>query len=126
MDPYIRKGWAVISQHLVDLLYFCLRFTNLNGKVSFPFLVASCILSSSISGFYFSNYSVIFCHALYYFLIKASFSMKLESLKPPLIKDLQYDSVDSLHHLKHFVARREAPWKIDGESTGVSSKLKVT
>ncbi|KAM3322563.1 putative protein isoform X2 [Capsicum chacoense] len=43
----------------------------------------------------------------------------------PWQQDLQYDSVDSLHHLKHFVARREAPWKIDGESTGVSSKLKL-
>ncbi|KAJ8568155.1 hypothetical protein K7X08_020877 [Anisodus acutangulus] len=40
-------------------------------------------------------------------------------------QDVQYDSGDSLHHLKHFVARREAPWKIDGESTGVSSKLKL-
>ncbi|XP_060207813.1 uncharacterized protein LOC132635436 isoform X1 [Lycium barbarum] len=40
-------------------------------------------------------------------------------------QDVQYDSADSLHHLKHFVARREAPWKIDGESTGVSSKLKL-
>ncbi|CAN4128011.1 unnamed protein product [Withania somnifera] len=43
----------------------------------------------------------------------------------PWQQDMQYDSVDSLHHLKHFVARREAPWKIDGESTGVSSKLKL-
>ncbi|XP_019263689.1 PREDICTED: uncharacterized protein LOC109241398 isoform X2 [Nicotiana attenuata] len=43
----------------------------------------------------------------------------------PWQQDLQYDSADSLHHLKHFVARREAPWKIDGESTGVSSKLKL-
>ncbi|KAJ8555241.1 hypothetical protein K7X08_012737 [Anisodus acutangulus] len=40
-------------------------------------------------------------------------------------QDVQYDSGDSIHHLKHFVARREAPWKIDGESTGVSSKLKL-
>lgn len=40
-------------------------------------------------------------------------------------QDMQYDSADSLHHLKHFVARREAPWKVDGESTGVSSKLKL-
>ncbi|KAK4368833.1 hypothetical protein RND71_012625 [Anisodus tanguticus] len=40
-------------------------------------------------------------------------------------QDVQYDSGDSLHDLKHFVARREAPWKIDGESTGVSSKLKL-
>ncbi|CAN4076381.1 unnamed protein product [Withania somnifera] len=43
----------------------------------------------------------------------------------PWQQEVQYDSADSLHHLKHFVARREAPWKIDGESTGVSSKLKL-
>ena len=53
MDPYISKGWAVISQHLVHLLYFCLRFINLNGKMSSPFLVASCILSLSVSVSYF-------------------------------------------------------------------------
>ncbi|XP_019182078.1 PREDICTED: uncharacterized protein LOC109177219 [Ipomoea nil] len=40
-------------------------------------------------------------------------------------QDMKYDSHESLYHLKHFVARREAPWKVDGESTGVSSKLKL-
>lgn len=40
-------------------------------------------------------------------------------------QDLQYDSHDPLHQVKHFVARRESPWKVDGESTGVSSKLKL-
>ncbi|GMQ03962.1 hypothetical protein CsSME_00049556 [Camellia sinensis var. sinensis] len=39
--------------------------------------------------------------------------------------DVQYESVDSLYHMKHFVARRESPWKVDGETTGVSSKLKL-
>ncbi|KAJ8633907.1 hypothetical protein MRB53_027243 [Persea americana] len=40
-------------------------------------------------------------------------------------QDSQYDSHDPLFHMKHFVARRESPWKVDGESTGVSSKLKL-
>ncbi|GMQ03961.1 hypothetical protein CsSME_00049556 [Camellia sinensis var. sinensis] len=42
-----------------------------------------------------------------------------------LWQDVQYESVDSLYHMKHFVARRESPWKVDGETTGVSSKLKL-
>ncbi|KAA8538727.1 hypothetical protein F0562_028378 [Nyssa sinensis] len=42
-----------------------------------------------------------------------------------LWQDVQYESVESLYHLKHFVARRESPWKVDGESTGVTSKLKL-
>ncbi|KAG8375206.1 hypothetical protein BUALT_Bualt10G0076300 [Buddleja alternifolia] len=40
-------------------------------------------------------------------------------------KDMHYESLEPVYHLKHFVARRESPWKIDGDSTGVSSKLKV-
>ncbi|XP_058103886.1 uncharacterized protein LOC131247932 isoform X2 [Magnolia sinica] len=39
-------------------------------------------------------------------------------------QDLQYDTQEPLYHTKHFVAR-ESPWKVDGESTGVSSKLKL-
>ncbi|KAL2236777.1 UNVERIFIED_CONTAM: hypothetical protein Sindi_0869400 [Sesamum indicum] len=39
--------------------------------------------------------------------------------------DMQYESVESTYHLKHFVARRESPWKVDGDSAGVSSKLKA-
>ncbi|THF94298.1 hypothetical protein TEA_020513 [Camellia sinensis var. sinensis] len=39
--------------------------------------------------------------------------------------DVQYESIESLCHLKHFVSRRESPWKVDGESTGVSSKLEL-
>ncbi|XP_027080112.1 uncharacterized protein LOC113779104 isoform X1 [Coffea eugenioides] len=39
-------------------------------------------------------------------------------------QDVQYESIEPVYNLKHFVARRESPWKVDGESTGVSSKLK--
>ncbi|KAL2234603.1 UNVERIFIED_CONTAM: hypothetical protein Sindi_1192500 [Sesamum indicum] len=43
-----------------------------------------------------------------------------------LLKDMQYDSsVESLYHMKHFVSRRESPWKVDGDSTGISLKLKL-
>ncbi|PSR91365.1 Vacuolar protein sorting-associated protein [Actinidia chinensis var. chinensis] len=42
-----------------------------------------------------------------------------------LWQDVQYESLESLCQMKHFVARRESPWKVDGESTGVSSKLKL-
>ncbi|KAM7490928.1 hypothetical protein LguiA_033849 [Lonicera macranthoides] len=42
-----------------------------------------------------------------------------------LWQDVQYESVENLYNLKHFVARRESPWKVDGESTGVSAKLKL-
>ncbi|KAL0447688.1 UNVERIFIED_CONTAM: hypothetical protein Slati_1896700 [Sesamum latifolium] len=42
------------------------------------------------------------------------------------MQDMQYDSsVESLYHMKHFVSRRESPWKVDGDSTGISSKLKL-
>ncbi|XP_043696278.1 uncharacterized protein LOC122646741 [Telopea speciosissima] len=40
-------------------------------------------------------------------------------------QDLQYESLDSLYQMKQYVPRRESPWKVDGESTGVSSKLKL-
>ncbi|KAF8380779.1 hypothetical protein HHK36_028273 [Tetracentron sinense] len=40
-------------------------------------------------------------------------------------QDVQYESLESVYHMKHFVARRESPWKVDGESTGVSPKLKL-
>ncbi|CAK7355956.1 unnamed protein product [Dovyalis caffra] len=42
-----------------------------------------------------------------------------------LWQDVQYDSHESLYNMKHFVARRESPWKVDGDSTGISSKLKL-
>ncbi|XP_057521187.1 uncharacterized protein LOC130801362 [Amaranthus tricolor] len=48
-----------------------------------------------------------------------------ESHPPNSWQDIQYESIDPSHHVKHFVVRRESPWKVDGESTGVPSKLKV-
>ncbi|XP_048230600.1 uncharacterized protein LOC125370134 isoform X2 [Ricinus communis] len=44
--------------------------------------------------------------------------------KASLWQDMQYESLESHYHMKHFVAR-ESPWKVDGESTGISSKLKL-
>ncbi|XP_031266741.1 uncharacterized protein LOC116125156 isoform X3 [Pistacia vera] len=55
------------------------------------------------------------------FLASAS---KFWAEKASLWQDVQYESLESLYHMKHFVAR-ESPWKVDGESTGVSSKLKL-
>ncbi|KAK2662015.1 hypothetical protein Ddye_000589 [Dipteronia dyeriana] len=42
-----------------------------------------------------------------------------------LFQDVQYESLESLYNTKHFVGRWEYPWKLDGESTGVSSKLQL-
>ncbi|KAI9083958.1 hypothetical protein K1719_034216 [Acacia pycnantha] len=39
--------------------------------------------------------------------------------------DVQHESLESTYDMKHFVARRESPWKADGDSAGVSSKLKL-
>ncbi|XP_077244757.1 ribonuclease P protein subunit P38-like protein isoform X2 [Tasmannia lanceolata] len=39
-------------------------------------------------------------------------------------QDIQYEPHETLYHMKHFVAR-ESPWKVDGKSTGVPSKLKL-
>ncbi|XP_050236428.1 uncharacterized protein LOC126686421 isoform X2 [Mercurialis annua] len=44
--------------------------------------------------------------------------------KASLWQDMHCESLESLYHMKHFVAR-ESPWKVDGESTGISSKLKL-
>ncbi|KAI3713666.1 hypothetical protein L1987_72249 [Smallanthus sonchifolius] len=38
---------------------------------------------------------------------------------------VQYESVEPVHDLKHYVTRRESPWKVDGHSSGVSAKLKL-
>ncbi|KAJ0631007.1 hypothetical protein HanOQP8_Chr17g0644821 [Helianthus annuus] len=38
---------------------------------------------------------------------------------------VQYDPVEPVHDLKHYVTRRESPWKVDGDSSGVSAKLKL-
>ncbi|KAG5134618.1 hypothetical protein JHK82_025806 [Glycine max] len=45
--------------------------------------------------------------------------------KASLWQDVQYESLESMYNTKHFVARRESPWKVDGDSAGVSSKLKL-
>ncbi|KAG9131567.1 hypothetical protein Leryth_015122 [Lithospermum erythrorhizon] len=47
---------------------------------------------------------------------------KFWSERSSLYQDVQYES---RYNTKHFVARRESPWKVDGQSTGVSSKLKL-
>ncbi|KAF5938807.1 hypothetical protein HYC85_023066 [Camellia sinensis] len=55
-----------------------------------------------------------------------------ESARFGEVGDVQYESVESLCHLKHFVSsnkcllfQKGVPWKVDGESTGVSSKLEL-
>ncbi|XP_023637811.1 uncharacterized protein LOC17885948 isoform X2 [Capsella rubella] len=40
-------------------------------------------------------------------------------------QDVQYESLESVYRMKHFVPRRESPWKIDSEATGVSAKLRL-
>lgn len=55
----------------------------------------------------------------------ASASSKFWADRATVWQDIQCESLESLYHMKHFVARRESPWKVDGESTGVSSKLKL-
>lgn len=55
-----------------------------------------------------------------------SAASKFWSEKTNLWQDMQqYEPVESVYHVKHFVSRRESPWKVDGESTGVSPKLKL-
>lgn len=54
-----------------------------------------------------------------------SSASKFWAEKGSLWQDVQCDTVEPLYNLKHFVARRESPWKVDGDSTGVSSKLKL-
>ncbi|KAG2533779.1 uncharacterized protein LOC120687398 isoform X2 [Panicum virgatum] len=40
-------------------------------------------------------------------------------------QDLKYDTVESTHNTKHVVPRRESPWKVDVESSGVPAKLRL-
>ncbi|KAL9167737.1 hypothetical protein ABFS82_05G116600 [Erythranthe guttata] len=54
-----------------------------------------------------------------------SAASKFWSEKASLWQDMQYESIESHYHMKHFVSRRESPWKVDGDSTGISSKLKL-
>ncbi|KAF4378536.1 hypothetical protein F8388_022357 [Cannabis sativa] len=56
------------------------------------------------------------------FLASAS---KLSTERAILWQDVQYESAESMYPMKHFVARRESPWKVDGDSSGISSKLKL-
>ncbi|KAF8033473.1 hypothetical protein BT93_D2167 [Corymbia citriodora subsp. variegata] len=49
---------------------------------------------------------------------------KFRAEKASVWQDVQYESLESLHHSKHYVTR-ESPWKLNGEGVGVSSKLKL-
>ncbi|PAN43963.1 hypothetical protein PAHAL_9G007000 [Panicum hallii] len=40
-------------------------------------------------------------------------------------QDLKYDTVESTYNTKHAVPRRESPWKVDVESSGVPAKLRL-
>lgn len=40
-------------------------------------------------------------------------------------QDVQCEQLETMYQMKHFVARRESPWKVEGELTGVSTKLKL-
>ncbi|KAJ9549491.1 hypothetical protein OSB04_022034 [Centaurea solstitialis] len=42
-----------------------------------------------------------------------------------LWQGVQYESFEPVHDMKHYVTRRESPWKVDGDSSGVSAKLKL-
>ncbi|KAK1438373.1 hypothetical protein QVD17_04181 [Tagetes erecta] len=42
-----------------------------------------------------------------------------------LWQGIQCEPVEPAHDLKHYVTRRESPWKVDGDSSGVSAKLKL-
>lgn len=42
-----------------------------------------------------------------------------------LWQGVQYEPVEPTHDFKHYVTRRESPWKADGDSSGVSAKLKL-
>lgn len=54
-----------------------------------------------------------------------SSASKLWVERPSPWQDVQYESPEPVYQVKHFVARRESPWKVDGESTGLASKLKL-
>lgn len=40
-------------------------------------------------------------------------------------QDLKYDTIESTYNTKHAVPRRESPWKVDVESSGVPAKLRL-
>ncbi|XP_019446928.1 PREDICTED: uncharacterized protein LOC109350211 isoform X2 [Lupinus angustifolius] len=56
------------------------------------------------------------------FLASAS---KFWDEKASIWQDVQYESLETMYDTKHFVTRRESPWKVDGDSAGVSPKLKL-
>ncbi|KAE9614552.1 hypothetical protein Lalb_Chr05g0229401 [Lupinus albus] len=56
------------------------------------------------------------------FLASAS---KFWAEKASIWQDAQYESLETMYDTKHFVTRRESPWKVDGDSAGVSPKLKL-
>ncbi|XP_073131884.1 uncharacterized protein [Henckelia pumila] len=53
-----------------------------------------------------------------------SAASKFWSEKASPWQDMHYESIESQYNMKHFVAR-DSPWKVDADSTGVSSKLKL-
>ncbi|XP_075508458.1 uncharacterized protein LOC142545268 isoform X2 [Primulina tabacum] len=53
-----------------------------------------------------------------------SAASKFWSEKASPWQDMHYESLESQYNMKHFVAR-DSPWKVDADSTGVSSKLKL-
>ncbi|KAL8503605.1 hypothetical protein ACS0TY_022367 [Phlomoides rotata] len=60
------------------------------------------------------------------FLNSAAAASKFWSEKASPWQDMQqYEPIEPVYHVKHFVSRRESPWKVDGDSTGVSPKLKL-
>ncbi|XP_047073008.1 MAP7 domain-containing protein 1 [Lolium rigidum] len=40
-------------------------------------------------------------------------------------QDMKYEPVESMYNTKHSVPRRESPWKVDVESSGVPGKLRL-
>ncbi|KAI3767770.1 hypothetical protein L2E82_18170 [Cichorium intybus] len=50
--------------------------------------------------------------------------IKLQKHLLRIRKGVQYEPVEPVHDLKHYVTR-ESPWKVDSYSSGVSAKLKL-
>lgn len=45
--------------------------------------------------------------------------------RPKGWQDMKYESAESMYNTKHPVPRRESPWKVDVESSGVPAKLRL-
>ncbi|XP_018436500.1 uncharacterized protein LOC108808896 isoform X2 [Raphanus sativus] len=54
----------------------------------------------------------------------SSHQLWAESHNTNPFQDVEYESLESMYHMKQFVPR-ESPWKIDSEATGVSAKLRL-